>query len=101
MKAYEFLEAARLTMQERGKDYDKKNWDSGDEELEERSMKKTINAFNSITGKELSESDGWLIMLLLKQTRQYQTNKYHHDSALDSVAYASLLAESLSENKNK
>ncbi|HQR82927.1 MAG TPA: hypothetical protein PK283_08475 [Thiotrichales bacterium] len=31
----------------------------------------------------------------LKQVRQWSTEKYHHDSALDSVAYAALLAESL------
>lgn len=58
-------------------------------------MGKIIVAFNAITGRDLTEQEGWLIMLLLKQVRQWSTEQYHHDSALDSVAYAALLAESL------
>ena len=91
--AGEFLSMAKLTMDERGKTYD----DSG---KKERSMKATVEAFNAITGKELSESDGWLLMVLLKQVRQYASPKYHGDSALDAVAYSALLAESLSNNKD-
>jgi hypothetical protein len=78
-------------MQERGKTYDS---DGG-----ERSMGKTIAAFNAITGRDLSEQDGWLLMLLLKQVRQWSTTQFHQDSALDSVAYAALLAESLANGK--
>jgi hypothetical protein len=86
-----YLKSALTTMQERGKTYDS---DGG-----ERSMGKTIAAFNAITGRELSEQDGWLLMLLLKQVRQWSTNQFHQDSALDSVAYAALLAESLANGK--
>ena len=89
--AESYLKSALATMQERGKTYDS---DSG-----ERSMGKTIAAFNAITGRDLSEQEGWLLMLLLKQVRQWSTNQFHQDSALDSVAYAALLAESLANGK--
>jgi hypothetical protein len=90
MKSTEFLQAAIDVQAERGKQYDKP---SG-----ERSMGATISAFNCITGRTLEESDGWLILSLLKLVRQAQNpEQYHHDSALDFVAYASLYAESASE----
>ena len=89
MKATEFLKTAKLTIKERGKTYDS--------ESSERSMGKTIIAFNAITGKELTESEGWLMLSLLKQVRQWSKCSYHEDSALDSVAYSALLAESLSK----
>ena len=92
MKAYEFLNEASKVMDERGQTYDS---DGG-----ERSMAETIEAFNAITGNTLSEADGWLIMLLLKQVRQWQSLGYHHDSALDSVGYSALLAESLHNSHN-
>lgn len=85
--AHDYLTQASNLMVERGKQYDKQ---SG-----ERSMGKTVAAFNAITGRDLSESEGWLLMLLLKQVRQWQTPEFHRDSAEDSVAYAALLAESL------
>jgi len=94
LTAIEFLKEAETTMTERGKTYDKLN--KGESE---RSMGKTIEAFNNITGNNLKESDGWLLMLILKQVRQYSSVTYHKDSALDSVAYSALLAESL-ENSN-
>lgn len=62
----------------------------------ERSMGNTVRAFNAITGKNLSESDGWLLMQILKDVRQWQNpNEYHADSAEDAIAYASLKAEAL------
>jgi len=91
MNAIEFLELSQSTMVERGATYDSNEG--------ERSMGKTIKAFNEITGESLTESDGWLIMILLKQVRQWSKEDYHHDSALDAVAYSALLAESLSESE--
>ena len=82
---------AMATLAQRGKDYDKP---SG-----ERSMAAAVAAFNAIVGSGLKESDGWLFMLLLKQSRQYQSLKFHEDSAIDAIAYAALHAESLSENR--
>lgn len=90
MKSTEFLQAAIDVQAERGKQYDKP---SG-----ERSMAATVSAFNCITGSMLEESDGWMFLGLLKLVRQSQNpEKYHHDSALDFVAYASLYAEAASE----
>jgi hypothetical protein len=90
MKSTEFLQAAIDVQAERGKQYDKPTG--------ERSMAATVSAFNCITGSMLEESDGWLILSLLKLVRQAQNpDQYHHDSALDFVAYASLYAEAASE----
>lgn len=94
MKSTEFLQSAMDVQKERGKQYDKP---SG-----ERSMGATVRAFNAITGHALEESDGWMLMGLLKLVRQAQNpEKYHHDSALDFVAYASLYAEAASEQCGK
>lgn len=90
MKSTEFLQSAMDVQKERGEQYDKP---SG-----ERSMAATVSAFNCITGYTLEEADGWMFMGLLKLVRQSQNpEKYHHDSALDFVAYASLYAEAASE----
>lgn len=90
MKSTEFLQSAMDVQKERGEQYDKP---SG-----ERSMAATVSAFNCITGYTLEEADGWMFMGLLKLVRQAQNpEKYHHDSALDFVAYASLYAEAASE----
>lgn len=90
MKSTEFLQSAMDVQKERGEQYDKP---SG-----ERSMGATVRAFNAITGHALEESDGWMLLGLLKLVRQSQNpENYHHDSALDFVAYASLYAEAASE----
>ena len=90
MKSNEFLQSAIDVQKERGAQYDKP---SG-----ERSMGATVAAFNCITGNNLKEQDGWMLLGLLKLVRQSQNpEKYHHDSALDFVAYASLYAEAASE----
>jgi hypothetical protein len=86
-----FLHEAAELMAERGKQYDQKGG--------ERSMGKTVNAFNAITGKDLTESEGWLLMSLLKRVRQHSGAGYHKDSAEDAVAYAALEAESLEAQK--
>lgn len=92
MKSNEFLQAAIDVQKERGSQYDKP---SG-----ERSMGATVEAFNCITGNNLKEQDGWMLLGLLKLVRQSQNpEKYHHDSALDFVAYASLYAEAASEQR--
>lgn len=90
MKSTEFLQSAMDVQKERGEQYDKP---SG-----ERSMGATVTAFNAITGRDLSEAEGWLLLQTLKDVRQWQNpSKYHHDSALDGVAYSALKAEALSE----
>lgn len=91
-KATEFLSKALSLLEERGKDYDQPQG--------ERSMGKTVVAFNAITGHNLKESDGWLILQLLKDVRQNQNrDSYHADSAEDCISYAALKAEALAEGK--
>jgi len=84
----EFLDNAKKIQQDRAKQYDSPQG--------ERSMAKTIAAFNTITSCTLTEAEGWLFMQLLKDVRQWKTKNYHEDSALDSVSYAALKAEALS-----
>jgi uncharacterized membrane protein len=89
MKAHEFLGKAQALMLERGKQYDKPEG--------ERSMGTAVTAFNTITGQSLTEAEGWLLLQVLKDVRQWQNPaSYHADSAEDCVAYAALKAEALS-----
>ena len=85
MNAQELLQHAASIMQERGKQYDKPEG--------ERSMEATVNAFNAITGLELTTSDGWLLMVLLKLVRDSQREQAHDDSCHDLIAYSALYAE--------
>jgi hypothetical protein len=85
MNAPELLNKAAGIMAERAKEYDKPEG--------ERSMATTVAVFNLITGHSLKESEGWLLMQLLKDVRQWQRPGYHADSAEDCIAYAALKAE--------
>lgn len=87
--APEFLHRAAAIMEERGKQYDKTGG--------ERSMGKTVQAFNAITGHQLSEAEGWLLLETLKNVRLWQKPGFHQDSADDGVAYAALKAEAKSK----
>ena len=90
MKAEQFLRNGADVLAERGKEYDKPEG--------ERSMARTVAAFNAITGKDLTEAEGWAFMALLKMVRQWQNpGRYHEDSAIDGVNYSALMAEALSE----
>lgn len=82
-----FLRRADQIMEERGKTYDAP--------AGERSMARTVQAFNMITSNDLTEAEGWLLMQLLKDVRQWQRPAFHQDSADDGVAYAALKAEAL------
>lgn len=83
--APQFLTAAADTLAQRGKQYD--------QPAGERSMGKCVQAFNTITGQNLSEAEGWLLLQLLKDVRQWQRPGFHQDSAEDCIAYAALKAE--------
>lgn len=90
--AIPMLEKAAALMRERGEQYDKPEG--------ERSMGSCVLAFNAITGRDLKESEGWLLLQLLKDVRQWQNpDRYHADSAEDCIAYAALKAEALMEGK--
>lgn len=85
VKAPELLGRAAALMHERGKTYD--------EPEGERSMGKTVAAFNAVTGRDLTESEGWLLMCLLKAVRAAARKEPHRDSLEDLIAYAALMAE--------
>ena len=89
--AQDFLTQAKELIDKRGVQYDQKDG--------ERSANKIAKAFNAITGQNLTASEIWLILLLLKQVRQWTTKSYHNDSSEDSVAYAALLSEQLIDEK--
>lgn len=59
----------------------------------ERSMGRTVAAFNALTGKDLTEKDGWLFMLVLKQARAYG-GTFRADDYHDTIGYSALLGES-------
>ncbi|VVE51578.1 hypothetical protein PCO31111_04755 [Pandoraea communis] len=59
----------------------------------ERSMGKAVEAFNAITGRDLCEPEGWLLLQVLKDVRLFQRPGYHADSAEDCIAYAALKGE--------
>jgi len=90
-KAAELLGRAAALLHERGKEYDKPGG--------ERSMGRTVAAFNAITGRDLTESEGWLIMSVLKQVRGFTRSGYHEDSHNDLIAYTALMAEAKSEGR--
>lgn len=79
------LRRASEIMEERGKQYDKPEG--------ERSMGAAVAAFNIIAGRDLQESEGWLLMQILKDVRDRQRKEPHTDSLDDCVAYSALKAE--------
>lgn len=85
VRASELLGRAAAHMHERGKTYDDPEG--------ERSMGKAVEAFNAITGHTLTESEGWLLLQVLKDVRLFTRSAYHADSAEDCIAYAALKAE--------
>lgn len=83
--APELLGRAAAHMHERASTYDETDG--------ERSMGKAVTAFNAITGHNLTESEGWLLLQVLKDVRLFTRPAYHADSAEDCIAYAALKAE--------
>lgn len=79
------LDQAAKHMRDRGATYDKPDG--------ERSMGKTIQAFNAITGRDLAEHEGWLLMALLKMVRSETSKEPHQDSVEDLIAYGALYGE--------
>lgn len=88
MNANEILTRAAGHLADRAKTYDKPQG--------ERSMKATVEAFKAVTGHELTETQGWLFMALLKAVRSQQ-GEFKLDSFEDGAAYFALAGESASE----
>ena len=79
------LNAAKSHMEARAAQYDKPEG--------ERSMGRAVEAFNAITGRNLTEPEGWLLLQVLKDVRLFQRPGYHADSAEDCIASAALKGE--------
>ena len=84
MTASDFLGAALGHLEDRAATYDSPQG--------ERSMGRTVEAFNAITGHKLSEEQGWLFMSCLKLVRSQQ-GKYKSDNFEDLIAYGALQGE--------
>jgi hypothetical protein len=58
----------------------------------ERSMARTVKAFNAITGLTLTETQGWVFMAVLKLARE--SGGHDPDNFVDGAAYMALAGES-------
>ena len=85
MNVHTLLEQAAHHLRQRGQQYDQPEG--------ERSMQRTVDAFNTITGRDLTASEGWLLLQILKDVRDRQRSLPHTDSLEDCIAYAALKAE--------
>lgn len=68
-----------------------------DSDQGERSMARTVEVFNTLTGKALSEEQGWLFMVCLKLARGSQ-GAFHLDDYVDSAAYCALQGEAAAKH---
>jgi hypothetical protein len=91
-KAPDILAAAAKHMADRAKTYDKPEG--------ERSMDSAVKAFNAIVGRDLRESEGWVLLACLKAVRLFSAPGYHEDSAEDLVSYCALLGEAKAKEKS-
>ena len=89
--AHSICQAAMGHMDDRATTYDQKGG--------ERSMGKTVTAFNALTGHSLTEEQGWLLMELLKCARSQQGD-YRADNYEDATAYAALRGEAAAHERN-
>lgn len=87
--AHEYLVNAGKLLGERGQEYDR----SGNE----RSGGRVAEAFNAITGKDLTAAEVYLLLQCVKDVRQWSKPAFHPDSAVDSVAFAALKSEALAQ----
>jgi hypothetical protein len=83
MTAERILRTAADVMAERGK-----LRDNG----KERSMVRTIKAFNAVTGLALTETQGWIFMAVFKLAREM--TGHDPDNFVDGAAYMALAGES-------
>jgi len=104
--AYLFLETAAKEMRDRATQRDvslgapNSTLGNGTGQPGERSMASTVKAFNALTGHNLTESEGWEFMVLLKLVRGRQGD-FRMDDYVDAAAYSALLGECASQEKRK
>lgn len=87
------LDEAAGILRQRGVDYDGKGYQGG-----ERSMAQTIALFEVLTGKKLTELEGWRFLICLKLARS-TTGKPKRDSYVDLAGYAALAGECALESR--
>lgn len=63
----------------------------------ERSMARTVAAFNAMTGRNLTETEGWLFMVQLKAARA-TAGAFNRDDYVDMAGYAALAGESAAKD---
>jgi hypothetical protein len=85
LHAENYLRRSIYALNQRARDYDSLGG--------EKSIGKTIELFNKLTGNNLSDSQGWLFMVCLKLVRSQQ-GTFHMDNFVDLAAYAALYGES-------
>jgi hypothetical protein len=83
MTAESILRTAADVMAQRGKLRDNGR---------ERSMVRTIKAFNAVTGLSLTETQGWVFMAVFKLAREM--TGHDPDNFVDGAAYMALAGES-------
>ena len=66
----------------------------------ERSMARTVAAFNALTGHALTERDGWLFMVALKAARA-TAGSHNPDDYTDGAAYFALAGESAQKQREE
>ena len=88
--ASDILDEASETIKARGEERDKGS---------ERSMRATVDAFNALTGHQMTETQGWQFMVILKLARA-NGGKFKMDDYLDGAAYIALAGECESKNKS-
>ena len=54
-----------------------------------KSMSRTVGFFDSLTGKEMTEREGWIFMACVKLSRSQQ-GEFHEDDYIDAAAYIAL-----------
>lgn len=84
VSATDLLLSASELIKSRGTERDKPNG--------ERSMKRCVEAYNAMTGHNLTEVDGWLFMQYLKHARSRE-GAFRRDDYEDDIAYSALKAE--------
>lgn len=89
--AHEFLEKGVGHMKDRARQRDAEDG--------ERSMKRCVEAFNALEGTNLTETQGWRFMVMLKMARSV-SGDFTADDFEDMAAYAGLAGESASMEDN-
>lgn len=90
MKAHEILQQGAVHLEDRAKTYDNKQG--------ERSIQKTVDAFNTITGHKVTAEEAWLFMVLLKAVRSQQGG-FKGDNYEDGSAYFALMGEQAAQDR--